>query len=58
MSSEINAYKYKLDQGVNVDFDQEENPHNVAGLIKLYLRELPEPLMTWDMYDPFIMPQT
>lgn len=28
--------------------------HTVAGLLKLYLRELPEPLMTFRLYEPFI----
>eukprot|EP01134_Creolimax_fragrantissima_P005409 CFRG5409T1 len=57
MSSEIASYKDRLDRGINVGFESEENPHNIAGLVKLYLRELPEPLMTWDMYEPFIVPQ-
>lgn len=28
--------------------------HTVAGLMKLYLRELPEPLLTFRLYDPLI----
>lgn len=28
--------------------------HTVAGLLKVYLRELPEPLMTYRLYEPFI----
>lgn len=43
--------------GESVSFDDESNPHNVAGLIKLYLRELSEPLMTFALYDPFIATQ-
>lgn len=28
--------------------------HTVAGLLKLYLRELPEPLLTFSLYEPFV----
>lgn len=28
--------------------------HTIAGLLKLYLRELPEPLLTFDLYDQWI----
>jgi hypothetical protein len=28
--------------------------HNIASLLKLYFRELPEPLLTFDLYDAFI----
>lgn len=43
--------------GEAVDFRDEPNPHNVAGLLKLYLRELNEPLMTFGLYDAFIATQ-
>lgn len=43
--------------GEEVAFGGEGNPHNVAGLIKLYLRELSEPLMTYALYDAFIATQ-
>lgn len=32
----------------------EQNPHLVASVLKLYLRKLPEPLMTFALYDEFI----
>jgi len=28
--------------------------HMVAGLLKQWIRELPEPLMTWGLYDEWI----
>jgi hypothetical protein len=28
--------------------------HNVTSLFKLYFREMPEPLLTFDLYDAFI----
>lgn len=30
------------------------DPHAVAGALKSYLRELPEPLMTFDLYDDWL----
>lgn len=30
------------------------DPHAIAGALKSYLRELPEPLMTFDLYDEWI----
>ncbi|CAG5117883.1 unnamed protein product, partial [Candidula unifasciata] len=37
--------------------DMEEfstDPHTVAGALKQYLRELPEPLLTYELYDDFL----
>eukprot|EP00123_Amoebidium_parasiticum_P009817 comp19725_c0_seq1/m.23507 comp19725_c0_seq1/g.23507 ORF comp19725_c0_seq1/g.23507 comp19725_c0_seq1/m.23507 type:complete len:553 (-) comp19725_c0_seq1:585-2243(-) len=56
-ASEITAYKDRLDNGEDVDFSEERNAHNVAGLTKLYLRELPEPLLTWQFFLPFMAVQ-
>ncbi len=39
-----------------MDFDNMDvckSPHTVAALLKLYLRELPEPLLTFELYDCF-----
>jgi hypothetical protein len=43
--------------GDPVDFDDLDickTPHTVAALLKLYFRELPEPLVTFELYDCFI----
>ncbi|KAL6050455.1 hypothetical protein QOT17_019833, partial [Balamuthia mandrillaris] len=29
-------------------------PHDVAGLLKVFLRELPEPLLTFELYEPIM----
>jgi hypothetical protein len=48
------------DNGVNADGGESmlepifKTPHSVAALLKLFLRELPEPLLTFDLYDCFI----
>ena len=52
-SREINEMKVRLDVGEPVDL-YAAAPHSVAGLLKMWLRELPEPLLTFDMYAPII----
>ena len=47
-----------LNIGVDVDLTKCNDPHTVAGLLKLYFRELPEPLLTFDLYDDFIESHT
>ena len=51
----IQEYKQKFDAGEDVSFENENDPHAVAGLFKLYFRELPAPVMTWEHYDDFII---
>lgn len=46
--------KKRIDSGKSVDFSKMKYVHAVAGLIKMYFRELPEPLLTFDHYDMFI----
>lgn len=54
----IQEYKQKFDTGEDVSFENESDPHAVAGLFKLYFRELPEPVMTWEHYDDFIIAES
>ena len=44
-----------LNEGNGIDEDS--NPHDVASLLKQFLRELPEPLLTYDLYSAFIQSQ-
>jgi hypothetical protein len=46
--------KKRIDAGKSIDFSKMKHVHTVAGLIKMYFRELPEPLLTFDNYDMFI----
>ena len=32
----------------------EHDPHTIAGCIKMYLRELPEPLLKFDLYSEWL----
>ena len=50
----INEIRQQWDKGQSPTFDAKTSPHNVAGLLKLYLREMPEPLFTHARYPLFI----
>jgi hypothetical protein len=40
--------------GKKVDLNTVVNVHTVAGLLKVFFRELPEPLLTFELYDAFL----
>eukprot|EP01094_Clydonella_sp_ATCC50884_P019643 TRINITY_DN3895_c0_g4_i1.p1 TRINITY_DN3895_c0_g4~~TRINITY_DN3895_c0_g4_i1.p1 ORF type:complete len:664 (-),score=127.24 TRINITY_DN3895_c0_g4_i1:9-1763(-) len=45
--------KIDLGQAKSIDFS-DESPHNVSGLLKLFLDSLPEPLLTFDLREKFL----
>ncbi len=47
----IHAYMHT---GQSISLDGETEVHALASLLKLYLRELPEPLLTYHLFDDFI----
>lgn len=49
----VQEIKRRFDHGASVDMTQYQI-HDVANALKLFLRELPEPLLTWKLYGPFI----
>lgn len=48
--NDIDRYQAEYDKGHAVDLSKELDPHCVAGIFKLYLRVMPEPLLTFDRY--------
>lgn len=50
-ASAIKAYKKIIDAGGQIEWQPGSDAHNATGLIKLYLRELPEPLLTFKLFD-------
>ncbi|XP_062995441.1 rho GTPase-activating protein 25 [Elgaria multicarinata webbii] len=44
-----------FDAGERPSFDQDTDVHTVASLFKLYLRELPEPVIPWTQYEGFLL---
>lgn len=49
-TSEVRRLKMGFDTGLADLNDRVSDPHAVAGTLKLYLRELPEPLLTFNLY--------
>ena len=44
----------KFDSGQDVELTDDMNPHDVACLLKEFFRSLPEPLMTLELFGPFL----
>ena len=53
-ATQIEKLRDQLDQGRKVFFSGAMDVHSVANLFKQWLRELPEPILTWELYDEFI----
>ncbi|KAK7919414.1 hypothetical protein WMY93_010698 [Mugilogobius chulae] len=53
-ASKLKKLKASLDCGVLDVQEYSADPHAIAGALKSYLRELPEPLMTFDLYNEWI----
>jgi hypothetical protein len=45
-----------LDRGIHIDFNQakECDCHIVASILKYWLKQLPNPVLTFELYQPFI----
>uniref|UniRef100_A0A6B2LGC1 Rho-GAP domain-containing protein n=1 Tax=Arcella intermedia TaxID=1963864 RepID=A0A6B2LGC1_9EUKA len=50
----IEEIKTSYDRGVPIDFQNETEVHAIAGILKLYLRELPDPLLCFSSYKQWI----
>eukprot|EP00010_Vexillifera_abyssalis_P002136 CAMPEP_0201553358 /NCGR_PEP_ID=MMETSP0173_2-20130828/26249_1 /ASSEMBLY_ACC=CAM_ASM_000268 /TAXON_ID=218659 /ORGANISM="Vexillifera sp., Strain DIVA3 564/2" /LENGTH=674 /DNA_ID=CAMNT_0047964081 /DNA_START=78 /DNA_END=2099 /DNA_ORIENTATION=- len=50
----ISQFQSDFDCGGTVNFSSVSDPHAVAGILKLWLRSLPEPLLTFDLFDGFL----
>ncbi|KAM7078232.1 rho GTPase-activating protein 25 isoform 5-T5 [Molossus nigricans] len=44
-----------FDAGERPSFDRDTDVHTVASLLKLYLRDLPEPVVPWKQYEGFLL---
>ncbi|XP_067100549.1 rho GTPase-activating protein 44-like isoform X10 [Osmerus mordax] len=53
-ASKLKKLKASLDCGVMDVPEYSADPHAIAGALKSYLRELPEPLMTFELYEEWI----
>lgn len=54
-TSKVNQLKAQFNARQPVDFEEAAaDVHSVAGLLKLYFRELPEPLLTRELAPEFV----
>jgi len=53
--NDLDDLRRRLDRGEEVEYSTISDPHVISGILKLYLRELSEPLLTFRLYDEFIM---
>ena len=54
----LNELRMAYDAGDKVDLDSVKDPHAVASLLKMYLRDLPEPLIPEALFEPLVATQT
>ncbi|XP_066542442.1 rho GTPase-activating protein 6-like isoform X2 [Hoplias malabaricus] len=50
----VRQLREEFDRGVEVTLGAEHSVHDVAGLLKEFLRDLPDPLLTRELYTAFI----
>ncbi|XP_029459898.1 rho GTPase-activating protein 25 isoform X2 [Rhinatrema bivittatum] len=51
----VKQLREAFDAGERPSFDRDTDVHTVASLFKLYLRELPEPVIPWAQYEDFLL---
>jgi hypothetical protein len=51
---EMNTLKGSFEEGNIPNFSICENPHSIAGLLELFLRSLPDPVLSNRLYDDFL----
>jgi len=55
--AELDELKKRIDNNETVDFNTYKDPHTIACLLKAYIRELPEPILTYELYNEFLLAQ-
>ncbi|KAJ3603592.1 hypothetical protein NHX12_028337 [Muraenolepis orangiensis] len=50
----VRRFREAFDAGERPSFPSDTDVHTVASLLKLYLRELPEPVIPWSQYQDFL----
>ncbi|CAG5865655.1 unnamed protein product [Menidia menidia] len=50
----VRQLREEFDQGLEVRMDEEHSVHDVAALLKEFLRDMPDPLLTRELYTAFI----
>jgi hypothetical protein len=55
-STEMREMREAINHGVDVETELAkcDNLHSIAGLLKMFFRELPQPILTFELYDELI----
>ena len=53
-ANKITEIKKKFDKSKNYNLSPNEDIHVVSGVLKMYLRDLEDPIMTFALYDSLI----
>eukprot|EP00744_Colponema_vietnamica_P005349 GILI01007846.1.p1 GENE.GILI01007846.1~~GILI01007846.1.p1 ORF type:complete len:421 (+),score=138.84 GILI01007846.1:86-1264(+) len=56
-TAQVQALKQQYDDGEEPDLNEILDAHTITSLLKLFFREMPEPLFPFDMYPTFIQAQ-
>jgi hypothetical protein len=54
VKDDVEALKNEIDRYGDADYSRAESPHVIGGVLKLFLRQLPDPLLTTAKYSAFI----
>jgi hypothetical protein len=55
---QIQNFKRQAQQGVDIDLSTAQDVYTVAGVLTAYLRDLPEPLIPYALFEPFFATST
>ncbi|NP_001106502.2 rho GTPase-activating protein 6 [Xenopus tropicalis] len=50
----VRQLREEFDRGIDVALDEEHSVHDIAALLKEFLRDMPDPLLTRELYTAFI----
>ncbi|KAK2856866.1 hypothetical protein Q5P01_005601 [Channa striata] len=50
----VRQLREEFDRGVDVQLDEDHSVHDIAALLKEFLRDMPDPLLTKELYTAFI----
>jgi hypothetical protein len=54
VKDELDDLKSKFDRGIIPEFTLNDNPHAISGILKQYLREMPDPCIPFTYYQDFL----
>lgn len=54
----LDELKNKIDRGIEINWDEIDDIHVCSGILKLFMRELTDPLMTFELYPKFLKTST